>query len=34
MMNDYVGTALLIGAGVLITYYQTKWFEYDPDEDF
>tara|TARA_B100000287_G_scaffold431533_1_gene488967 strand:+ start:1128 stop:1229 length:102 start_codon:yes stop_codon:yes gene_type:complete len=33
-MNEYVGTILLIAAGVAITYYQVKLTEYDPDKDF
>ena len=32
-MNEYVGTALFLGIGV-VTYYQAKWYEYDPDKDF
>lgn len=34
MMNEYVGTVVLLGLGVLVTYYQAKWYEYDPDKDF
>ena len=34
MMNEYVGTALLLGLGIAVTYYQAKWYEYDPDKDF
>ena len=34
MMNDYVGTALFLGIGIVVTYYQAKWYEYDPDKDF
>ena len=34
MMNDYVGTFLFLGLGIVITYYQSKWYEYDPDKDF
>jgi hypothetical protein len=34
MMNEYVGTALFLGIGVIITYYQFKLSEYDPDNDF
>ena len=34
MMNDYEGTVLLLGLGVVVTYYQSKWYEYDPDKDF
>ena len=33
-MNEYVGTALLLGLGIVVTYYQAKWYEYDPDKDF
>ena len=33
-MNEYVGTILLIVAGVAITYYQVKLPKYDPDNDF
>ena len=33
-MTEYVGTAILIGLGILVTYYQAKWYEYDPDKDF
>ena len=34
MMNEYIGTAVLLGLGIVVTYYQTKWYEYDPDRDF
>ena len=34
MMNEYVGTALFLGIGIVVTYYQAKWSEYDPDKDF
>ena len=33
-MKDYVGTALFLGIGLVVTYYQAKWYEYDPDKDF
>ena len=33
-MNEYVGTAVLLCLGIVVTYYQAKWFEYDPDKDF
>ena len=34
MMNEYVGTVLLLGLGVVVTYYQAQWYKYDPDNDF
>ena len=34
MMNEYVGTILLLALGVVVTYYQAKLYEYDPDKDF
>ena len=34
MMNEYVGTVVLLALGILVTYYQAKWYEYDPDKDF
>ena len=34
IMNEYVGTALFLGIGIVVTYYQAKWYEYDPDKDF
>ena len=33
-MNEYVGTVVLLGGGIVVTYYQAKWYEYDPDRDF
>ena len=33
-MTEYVGTAILIGLGIVVTYYQAKWYEYDRDKDF
>ena len=33
-MTEYVGTAILIGLGIVVTYSQAKWYEYDPDKDF
>ena len=33
-MNENVGTALFLGIGIVVTYYQAKWYEYDPDKDF
>ena len=26
-MNEYVGTALFMGIGIVVTYYQAKWYE-------
>ncbi len=34
MMNEYVGTLLFLGIGIVVTYYQAKLYEYDPDKDF
>ena len=34
MMSEYIGTAVIIGLGIVLTYYQAKWYEYDPDKDF
>ena len=33
-MNEYVGTVVLLGVAIVVTYYQAKWYEYDPDRDF
>ena len=33
-MNEYLVTVLFMGIGIVITYYQAKWYEYDPDKDF
>ena len=33
-MNEYVGTVVLLGVGIVVTYYQAKLFMYDPDRDF
>ena len=33
-MDEYVGTVVLLGVGMAITYYQAKLFMYDPDRDF
>ena len=33
-MNEYIGTAVILGLGVVVTYYQVKWYEYDPEKDF
>ena len=33
-MNEYVGTVILLGLGIVVTYYQSKWYEYDQDKDF
>ena len=33
-MSEYFVTALFLGIGMVITYYQVKWYEYDPDKDF
>jgi len=33
-MNEYIGTAVLLGLGIVVTYYQAKLYEYDPDRDF
>ena len=34
MMNEYIGTLVLLSLGIVVTYYQSKWYEYDPDKDF
>ena len=33
-MSEYIGTVLFLSIGMVITYYQAKWYEYDPDKDF
>ena len=33
-MSEYFVTGLFLGIGMVITYYQAKWYEYDPDRDF
>ena len=33
-MNEYVGTVVLLGVGIVVTYYQVKLFMYAPDKDF
>jgi len=34
MMNEYIGTVVLLGLGIVVTYYQSQWYKYDPDKDF
>ena len=34
MMNEYRGTVVLLGLGIVVTYYQSQWYKYDPDKDF
>jgi hypothetical protein len=33
-MNDYIGLFVLLIIGGVVTYYQAKWYGYDPDKDF
>jgi hypothetical protein len=28
MMNEYIGTVVLLGLGIVVTYYQSQWYEY------
>ena len=32
MMNEYIGTVVLLGLGIVVTYYQSQWYKYDPDK--
>ncbi len=34
MITDLIGFLLLLLLGIIVTYYQSKWFKYDPDNDF
>ncbi len=34
MINEYLGVIVLLAVGVIVTYYQFKLTEYDPDRDF
>lgn len=33
-MNDLIGVIIFLSVGFIVTYYQSKWFAYDPDKDF
>ena len=34
MKEDLIGLVMLLLLGIGVTYYQSKWFKYDPDNDF